>query len=467
MAFELNTIQNEFGEDEECPAVKYTLQRLITGLSNSPEEVYDRLLGRLMAYKALALIGRLIREYDLKEFISAVISIAYRDRNLQLPAAYVILTLVDELPLEAVTKHIIGAPELQEWFDTAMEVFNYFNGDQEYELIQALWLLKKRQLDMAEDDDTESDSQTESDNSPSADEDEDDNGDDLEIGQILEENNKNPTQLLDKLKILTLLRIFTHMDPDRSRFRRRYLKLAQGLVNLHTGKVSEQPGQQIWEKMQKRIFRITDHPGDAATLHTLEYLLKKSVNLASEPFKMKNRPNGFWRLLFQNRPFGIFGYLKQSAAWNRDEMVSSLARTMTFWLLEIIESRNFRKEEVQNIFEIFFDVVEEYFNNEKSQIEAGFLKDIFRRAPWIGCEIGNYLLDICEHEMPCFLQLEAVDMLEIIMKPFFSYYGNYHPWAIRTRNNLDELRSDVQGNEQENSTMLKKLCQGFQDSVKA
>lgn len=97
-----------------------------------------------------------------------------------------------------------------------MEVFNYFNGDQEYELIQALWLLKKRQLDMAEDDDTESDSQTESDNSPSADEDEDDNGDDLEIGQILEENNKNPTQLLDKLKILTLLRIFTHMDPGKN-----------------------------------------------------------------------------------------------------------------------------------------------------------------------------------------------------------------------------------------------------------
>ncbi|XP_052734824.1 uncharacterized protein LOC128197357 [Vigna angularis] len=219
-----------------------SLLKLIVSLHNvtpfmNDKEVHGRLLGRLMAYKALTLSGRFSMEYhkdnhtsSIKEFISAVICIAYRYQNLQLPAVYVILTLVKKLPLEAVTRHIIGAPELQEWFDVAREVFNYFSDDDTCNLIQVLSLIK-RHLDTTEDedDDTESDSQTafESDNSQSADdEDKDDNGqasdymeeDDLGIAQILEENNKNHaySQLLDKLKILTLLRISTHKDPGKN-----------------------------------------------------------------------------------------------------------------------------------------------------------------------------------------------------------------------------------------------------------
>ncbi|KAG2396080.1 uncharacterized protein HKW66_Vig0065440 [Vigna angularis] len=211
-----------------------SLLKLIVSLHNvtpfmNDKEVHGRLLGRLMAYKALTLSGRFSMEYhkdnhtsSIKEFISAVICIAYRYQNLQLPAVY--------LPLEAVTRHIIGAPELQEWFDVAREVFNYFSDDDTCNLIQVLSLIK-RHLDTTEDedDDTESDSQTafESDNSQSADdEDKDDNGqasdymeeDDLGIAQILEENNKNHaySQLLDKLKILTLLRISTHKDPGKN-----------------------------------------------------------------------------------------------------------------------------------------------------------------------------------------------------------------------------------------------------------
>ncbi|BAT75383.1 hypothetical protein VIGAN_01323600 [Vigna angularis var. angularis] len=117
--------------------------------------------------------------------------------------------------------------------------------------------------------------------------------------------------------------------------------------------------------------------------------------------------------------------LKQSAAWNREEMVSSLARTMTFWILKIIESRNFHRDELQNIFEIFFDVVEEYFKNEKSHTKAGFLKNIFRRAPWIGDDLVDYLLDLIDHDdIPRFLLLEAIDMIRVIMKPLFLRRGN-------------------------------------------
>ncbi|KAG2408797.1 ATP synthase subunit beta [Vigna angularis] len=200
---------------------------------------------------------------------------------------------------------------------------------------------------------------------------------------------------------------------------RTYLKLARAFIQK--GKVDE--GERIWEKLQKPILGRTDYPGDAAILHTLEYLLKKSVSLASKPFKIENR--GFWKLLIQNGPFGIFRNLKQSAAWNREEMVSSLARTMTFWILKIIESRNFHRDELQNIFEIFFDVVEEYFKNEKSHTKAGFLKNIFRRAPWIGDDLVDYLLDLIDHDdIPRFLLLEAIDMIRVIMKPLFLRRGN-------------------------------------------
>lgn len=69
----------------------------------------DCLLGRLFAYGALARSDRLIEEWAagkntpyIKEFISALISLAVKKRYLQEPAVSIILELVEKVIFDQV-----------------------------------------------------------------------------------------------------------------------------------------------------------------------------------------------------------------------------------------------------------------------------------------------------------------------------------------------------------------------------
>ncbi|KAK7302610.1 hypothetical protein RJT34_13502 [Clitoria ternatea] len=233
--------------------------------------------------------------------------------------------------------------------------------------------------------------------------------------------------LLFKLRILSLLEIFLHENPGKPQVLMVYSNLAQAFVNPHTTEVSEQLGQRIWGILQKQIFKAKDYPkGDGVQLSTLESMLERSLKLASKPFKRQKSASN---------------PSKQSAAWNRQKMISSLAQTSTFWILKIIDSRNFSEEsELERIVKIFREVLVGYFDNKKSQIKAGFLKEIFRRRPWIGHAVFGFMLERCGSAKSEYRRVEALDLVMDILKSLAP--GNSEEqsaWKKNLKNNLDKL----------------------------
>ncbi|KOM53920.1 hypothetical protein LR48_Vigan09g257900 [Vigna angularis] len=227
--------------------------------------------------------------------------------------------------------------------------------------------------------------------------------------------------VLFKLRILSLLEIFLHENPGKPQVLMVYSNLAQAFVNPHTAEVSEQLAQRIWGILQKQIFKAKDYPrGDGVHLSIIESLLEKSLKLASKPFKRQKS--------------------KQSASWNRQKMVSSLAQTSTFWILKIIDSRNFSPSELEKIIQIFRDVLIGYFENKKSQIKSGFLKEIFRRRPWIGHAVFGFILERCGSAKSDFRRVEALDLVMEIMKSLTSGNSDEQTASKKIlKNNLDKL----------------------------
>lgn len=206
-----------------------------------------------------------------------------------------------------------------------------------------------------------------------------------------------------------------------------YSNLAQAFVNPHTAEVSEQLGQRIWGILQKQIFKAKDYPrGDGVQLSTLESLLERNLKLASKPIKRKKSASNS---------------SKQSASWNRQKMVSSLAQTSTFWILKIIDSRKFSESELQRVFHIFREVLGEYFDNKKSQIKSGFLKEIFHRRPWIGHNLFGFLLEKCGSAKSDFRRVEALDLIMEILKSLatVSKDGDQNASKKILKNSLDKL----------------------------
>ncbi|XP_020233990.1 rDNA transcriptional regulator pol5 [Cajanus cajan] len=232
--------------------------------------------------------------------------------------------------------------------------------------------------------------------------------------------------VLFKLRILSLLEIFLHENPGKPQVLMVYSNLAQAFVNPHTAEVSEQLGQRIWGILQKQIFKAKDYPrGDGVQLSTLESLLERNLKLASKPFKRQKSASNT---------------SKKSAAWNRQKMVSSLAQTSTFWILKIVDSRNFAESELERIVQIFREVLVGYFDNKKSQIKSGFLKEIFRRRPWIGHAVLDFILERCGSAKSDFRRVEALDLVMEILKSLAT--GNSDEQSASKKilkNSLDKL----------------------------
>ena len=193
-----------------------------------------------------------------------------------------------------------------------------------------------------------------------------------------------------------------------------YSNLAQAFVNPHTGEGSEQLGQRIWGILQKKIFKAKEYPkGEALQLSTLESLLEKNLKWASKPFK-KNRSS--------ENP----SKKKQSASRNRHKMIGSLAQNSIFWILKIIDARKFPESELREFFDIFKRVLVGYLDNKKIQIKSNFLKEIFRRRPWIGHHLLGFLLEKCGSAESEFRRVEALDLVIEILKSslFLNTDGN-------------------------------------------
>ncbi|KDP35949.1 hypothetical protein JCGZ_09921 [Jatropha curcas] len=186
-----------------------------------------------------------------------------------------------------------------------------------------------------------------------------------------------------------------------------YSNLARALVNPHTTEISEQLGQRIWGILQKKIFKAKDFPkSESIQLSTLDSLLEKNLKLASRPFKKKKSAAPSKK--------------KQLASWKRHKMIVSLAQNSTFWILKIIDARNFSDSELQRVIDIFKGVLVEYFDSKKSQIKSEFLKEIIRRRLWIGHHLFGFLLEKCGGAKSEFRRVDALDLVMEILKSMVS-----------------------------------------------
>ncbi|XP_062082696.1 uncharacterized protein LOC133789005 [Humulus lupulus] len=224
--------------------------------------------------------------------------------------------------------------------------------------------------------------------------------------------------MLFKLRVLSLLEIYLHENPGKPQALLVYSYLARQLVNPPTAESSEQLGQRIWGILQKKIFKAKEYPkGEDVQLPTLESLLQKNLKLASKPIKKKKLANK-----------------KQSASWNRQKMIASLAQNSTFWILKIIDGKNLPEAKLQGVFDIFQRVLVEYFDSKKSQIKSEFLKDIFRRRPWIGRQVLGSLLEKCGSSKSDYRRVEALDLVIEISK-------SLGPFDINNADALHEIWS--------------------------
>ncbi|PIA51903.1 hypothetical protein AQUCO_01000044v1 [Aquilegia coerulea] len=224
--------------------------------------------------------------------------------------------------------------------------------------------------------------------------------------------------VLFKLRVLSLVEIFLHENPGKPQVLTVYSYLAKAFVNPQTAESSEQLAQRIWGILQKKIFKAKEYPkGGDIQLPTLESLLEKNLNLASKPFsKRKSAANPLNK--------------KQSASLARYKMIASLAQTSTHWLLKIIHSKDYPEPQLRGVLDVFRRVLTKYFDSKKSQLKPGFVKEVFRRQPWVGHLLFGFLLEKCGSVKSEVRLVKALDPVEEILKYSLSGKGDGENKAV-------------------------------------
>ncbi|XP_043711962.1 rDNA transcriptional regulator pol5-like [Telopea speciosissima] len=218
--------------------------------------------------------------------------------------------------------------------------------------------------------------------------------------------------VLFKLRVLSLLELYLHENPGKPQVFTVFSYLTQAFVNPHTTEGSEQLEQRIWGILQKKIFKGKEYPkGEHIQQSNLESLLEKSLKWASKPFKRKR---------FAANP----SKKKQSASLARHKMIVSLAKNSTFWILKIFHAQDPSESELQKVLDIFQHVLLGYFDSKKSQLKSDFVKEVFRRQPWIGNQLFGFLLEKCGNAKSEFRRVEGLDLIEEVLKSSVSGIEN-------------------------------------------
>ncbi|XP_059313830.1 rDNA transcriptional regulator pol5 isoform X1 [Lycium ferocissimum] len=213
---------------------------------------------------------------------------------------------------------------------------------------------------------------------------------------------------LFKLRVLSLLEIYLHENPGKPQVLKIFSSLAQAFVNPHTTEGNEQLGQRIWGILQKKIFKAKDYPrGEAIQFPVLKSLLERNLALSAKPFKKKKSASGLSKK-------------KLSAALNRYKMINSLAQSSTFWILKIIDAKNLPESELQEVFLIFREKLEGYLDSKSTRMKCEFLKEVFKRRPWIGHHLFGFLLEKCASAKLQFRQIEALELVIEVLKSIVS-----------------------------------------------
>ncbi|KAJ6819866.1 DNA polymerase V-like isoform X1 [Iris pallida] len=239
--------------------------------------------------------------------------------------------------------------------------------------------------------------QTDKDNSASDDSDGDMDDDeamfkkDESFAKILKERNLSGkdsalSQLqIFKSRVLSLLEIYLQKNPGKSQVLLIYSYLVRAFVKYHNAKESQirQLGMRIRGILQK-VFKAKDFPkGDDIQLASLEPLLEKSL---------------------------------RSASRSPHKEVSSLAQASAFWILKVIQSRNFEISELERVIKIFHYILDDFFQSKKCRLKSGFVKEVIRRYPWLGLELFGFLLEKCGRAKSEFRRIEALEVVDCVIK---------------------------------------------------
>ncbi|KAF3779787.1 DNA polymerase V [Nymphaea thermarum] len=197
--------------------------------------------------------------------------------------------------------------------------------------------------------------------------------------------------VLFKLRVLSLLEIFLHKNAGKLESNPlvlvAYPYLVKTFVNAYATEGSEQLGQRIAGILQKKLFKSKDYPkGDGVQSSLLETQLEKSLRLSSR---------------------------------SRQKVVSILAQNSSFWILKILHG-NFSRKELSRVPDMLQSLLDDYFNNKKSRLKSGFIKEIFRRYPWTGHRLFSFLLEKCTSTKSEYRMNEALALIEGILKTWVS-----------------------------------------------
>ncbi|VAI54877.1 unnamed protein product [Triticum turgidum subsp. durum] len=211
------------------------------------------------------------------------------------------------------------------------------------------------------------------------------------IARIFKERNNLPgsetqqSQLMRfKLRVLTLLEIYLQRNPGKKLVLEVYAFLMQAFVKSHSADGNEQFRQRIGGILQKRIFKAKECPkGFDVELSRLESLLQKALHLASR---------------------------------SRYKAVASAAQNATFWILKIINSKGCSKQELASVVDKFQYMLNDYFSNKKSRLKIGFVKEAFRRNPWVGRELFGFALQKIGSTKAEYRRVQTLELVDCILK---------------------------------------------------
>ncbi|XP_015061041.1 rDNA transcriptional regulator pol5 [Solanum pennellii] len=213
---------------------------------------------------------------------------------------------------------------------------------------------------------------------------------------------------LFKLRVLSLLEIYLHENPEKPKVVNIFSSLAHAFVNPHTTEGNEQLGQRIWGILQKKIFKAKDYPkGEVIEFPVLKSLLERNLVLAAKHFKKKKSASSLSKK-------------KLSAALNRFKMINSLAQSSIFWILKIIDTKKRPESELEEVSCIFRAKLEGYLDSKSTRMKCEFLKEVFKRRPRIGYPLFGFLLEKCASAKLQFRQIEALELVIEMLKSFVS-----------------------------------------------
>ncbi|CAA6658932.1 unnamed protein product [Spirodela intermedia] len=170
------------------------------------------------------------------------------------------------------------------------------------------------------------------------------------------------SRLGTRFELTTLLFLQICIEPSNPRVVMVYSYLIQAFVNSHSSDGRKQLGERIRGIMQKKIFRGKECPkGSEVEISTLEALLGKSLRLA-----------------FRSRINAV-----------------SL---------------------MEQVFEILRRLLDDYFDNKKSRVKSVFIKEVFRRHPWVARQLFDLLLEKCNGAKSEFRRIEALELVDSALK---------------------------------------------------